>query len=166
MKPILVVGASVAGSTAANALAKAGIPVVLLERDLTWVKPCGGALPPIAFSEFDLPERLISRKVHRTLVHSPSDRVAEVIVAGLDNGGDAYVAMTRREDLDPFVRERAVANGADLIEGKLVDLEVQTDGVVAARLDDAESSSGLVEEYYLPRPDGGSTNGNTLPLTA
>ncbi|MCB0070102.1 MAG: FAD-dependent monooxygenase, partial [Caldilineaceae bacterium] len=71
MKPILVVGASVAGSTAANALAQAGIPVILLERDLTWVKPCGGALPPIAFSEFDLPERLISRKVHRTLVHSP-----------------------------------------------------------------------------------------------
>ena len=132
MKPILVVGASVAGSTAANALAQAGIPVILLERDLTWVKPCGGALPPIAFSEFDLPERLISRKVHRTLVHSPSDRVAEVVVAGLDNSGDAYVAMTRREDLDPFVRERAVANGADLIEGKLVDLDVQPDGVVAS----------------------------------
>ncbi len=30
----------------------------MLERDLSWVKPCGGALPPKAFEEFDLPQSL------------------------------------------------------------------------------------------------------------
>lgn len=129
MKPILVVGASVGGSTAANTLAKAGVPVVMLERDLSWVKPCGGALPPVAFDEFDIPQELISRKVHNAQIHSPTERLARIKVMGLHSGGDQYVAMTRREDLDPYLRQRAVDNGAELIEGKLVDLEVEADGV-------------------------------------
>ena len=79
MDEVLVVGASVGGSTAAETLARAGVPVVLLERDLARVKPCGGAVPPVAFEEFDLPQSLISRKVHRALVHSPSERTAEIL---------------------------------------------------------------------------------------
>lgn len=154
MKPILVVGASVGGSTAANTLAQAGIPVILLERDLSWVKPCGGALPPIAFTEFDLPERLISRKVHRTLVHSPSNRVAEVVVAGLDNGNDSYVAMTRREDLDPFVRARAVENGAELIEGKLLDLEIHANGVTVTYRTKADDAIHTLEAEAVIGADG------------
>ncbi|MEM9953262.1 MAG: geranylgeranyl diphosphate reductase [Chloroflexota bacterium] len=131
MKPILVVGASVGGSTAANTLAKAGIPVILLERDLSWVKPCGGALPPVAFTEFDIPQSLISRKVHKALIHSPSERLAEIEVVGLQDGRDEFVAMACREDLDPWLRNRAVQNGAQLIEGKLVDLAIDADGVSA-----------------------------------
>lgn len=131
MKPILVVGASVGGSTAANTLAQAGIPVIMLERDLSWVKPCGGALPPIAFEEFDIPQSLISRKVRKAIFHSPSSRTAEIEVAGLEKRDDSYVAMTTREELDPYLRQRAVHNGAELIEGKLVDLETTANGVTA-----------------------------------
>jgi len=36
------------GSTAAETLAKAGVPVIMLERDLARIKPCGGAVPPVA----------------------------------------------------------------------------------------------------------------------
>jgi geranylgeranyl reductase len=132
MKPILVVGASVGGATAANTLAQAGVPVILLERDLTWVKPCGGALPPIAFVEFDLPQSLISRKVYRTLIHSPSERTADVKVAGLEEKPNDYVAMACREELDPYLRQRAVRNGAELIEGSLTDLTVTAAGVTAS----------------------------------
>lgn len=129
MKPILVVGASVGGSTAANTLAEAGVPVIMLERDLSWIKPCGGALPPKAFVEFDIPQSLISRKVHKTKIHSPSERTTEIEVAGLEKRTDDYVAMACREQLDPYLRQRAVKNGAQLIEGKLLDLEVKADGV-------------------------------------
>ena len=101
MKPILVVGASVGGSTAAHTLAQAGVPVTMLEHDLSYVKPCGGALPPVAFSEFDIPESLISRKVNKTLVHSPSERLAEVEVSGMHGRDADYVAMVTREELDP-----------------------------------------------------------------
>ncbi|MEO1165211.1 MAG: FAD-dependent monooxygenase, partial [Chloroflexota bacterium] len=131
MNPILVVGASVGGSTAANTLALAGIPVVMLEKDLSWVKPCGGALPPVAFTEFDIPERLISRKVRKAWIHSPTERIVEIEVAGLQSGRDEYVAMACREELDPWLRERAVSNGAELIEGKLIALSVDDDGVTA-----------------------------------
>jgi geranylgeranyl reductase len=131
MKPILVVGASVGGSTAANTLADAGIPVVMLERDLSWVKPCGGALPPVAFEEFAIPQSLISRKVSKAVIHSPSERKAEIDVVGLEERANDYVAMVCREDLDPYLRQRAVNHGAQLIEGKLVDLSIDADGVTA-----------------------------------
>jgi len=128
-QPILVVGASVGGSTAANTLVKAGIPVILLERDLNFVKPCGGALPPVAFEEFDIPESLISRKVHKAKIYSPSGRTAEIEVTGLQERNNDYVAMATREDLDPYLRQRAVDNGATLIEGTLTNLEFDADGV-------------------------------------
>lgn len=131
MNPILVVGASVGGATAANTLATAGVPVIMLERNLAWVKPCGGALPPIAFEEFDLPQSLISRKVYRTMIFSPTGRTATVEVAGVDKSDNDYVAMACREVLDPYVRDRAVKNGAELIEGTLSDLKVDADGVTA-----------------------------------
>ncbi len=101
----------------------------MLERDLSWIKPCGGALPPKAFVEFDIPQSLISRKVHKTKIHSPSERTTEIEVAGLEKRTDDYVAMACREQLDPYLRQRAVKNGAQLIEGKLLDLEVKADGV-------------------------------------
>jgi geranylgeranyl reductase len=128
-KPIVVIGASVGGSTAANTLAQAGLPVIMLERDLNWVKPCGGALPPVAFEEFDIPESLISRKVHKATIHSPSERVAEIDVSGRQKRDNDYVAMTCREELDPFLRSRAVRSGAGLIEGKLTALSVEANGV-------------------------------------
>lgn len=131
MKPILVVGASVGGAAAANTLAQAGVPVVMLERDLSWVKPCGGALPPIAFEEFDIPESLISRKVRKAKIHSPTERTAEIEVTGLQERQNDYVAMVTREELDPYLRQQAVENGASLIEGRLVGLDVDADGVTA-----------------------------------
>ncbi len=129
MDPVLVVGASVGGATAADTLARAGVPVMMLERDTSYVKPCGGAVPPVAFAEFDLPETLISRKVHHALVHSPSERVVEIEVAGVHHSDQDYIAMCCREEFDRYIRQRAVQRGATLIEGQLVDLAFDKDGV-------------------------------------
>ncbi|ABU59791.1 geranylgeranyl diphosphate reductase [Roseiflexus castenholzii] len=129
MEPVLVVGASVGGATAADTLARAGVPVVMLERDTSYVKPCGGAVPPVAFTEFDLPETLISRKVHHALVHSPSERVVEIEVAGVHRSDQDYIAMCCREEFDCYIRQRAVQHGATLIEGQLIDLAFDKEGV-------------------------------------
>ncbi|MCS6841248.1 MAG: geranylgeranyl diphosphate reductase [Roseiflexus sp.] len=131
MDPVLVVGASVGGATAADTLARAGVPVVMLERDLSYVKPCGGAVPPVAFTEFELPETLIARKVHHALVHSPSERVVEIEVAGVHRSDQDYIAMCCREEFDRYLRQRAVQHGATLIEGQLVGLAFDKDGVTA-----------------------------------
>ena len=165
MKPVLVVGASVGGSTAANTLATAGVPVVMLERDLRWVKPCGGALPPIAFDEFDLPQSLISRKVHKTLIHSPSERTAVIEVAGIEESSNDYVAMACREDLDPFLRQRAIANGAQLIEGQLLDLNVGTSGITATYRDKNSRAKKTLEAEVVIGADGAySTTAKALGL--
>jgi geranylgeranyl diphosphate/geranylgeranyl-bacteriochlorophyllide a reductase len=167
MKPILVVGASVGGSTAANTLVQAGFPVILLERDLSWVKPCGGALPPVAFEEFDIPQDLISRKVYKAVIYSPTDRVAEIEVAGLSdrNREDEFVAMCRREDLDPYLRQRAVDNGADLIEGKLIELTVMDDGVEATYRDKATNRKETISVSAVIGADGAySTTAKLLGL--
>lgn len=165
MKPILVVGASVGGATAANTLAQANMPVVMLEKDLSWVKPCGGALPPVAFEEFEIPESLISRKVHKTLIHSPSERQVEIEVAGLQKSSKDYVAMACREDLDPYLRQRAVRNGADLIEGQLLDLEITSTGVTAAYRDKRDGQKKTLEAEAVIGADGAySTTARLLGL--
>lgn len=154
MKPILVVGASVGGATAANTLARAGVPVIMLERDLSWVKPCGGALPPKAFEEFDIPQSLISRKVYKTMIHSPSERTTEIEVAGIEKSDSDYVAMACREHLDPYLRERAVSNGAQLIEGKLLDLTVETDGVVVTYREKGDRAKKTMRVEVVIGADG------------
>lgn len=165
MKPILVVGASVGGATAANTLALAGLPVIMLERDLTWVKPCGGALPPKAFEEFDLPQSLISRKVYKTTIYSPTNRRTEIDVVGLEEGDHDYVAMACREDLDPFLRARAVANGAELIEGQLLDLSVQADGVdVTYRAKGEREKQTMKVEVVIGADGAYSTTAKALGL--
>ena len=143
MHEVLVVGASVGGATAANTLAQAGVPVVMLEKDLSRIKPCGGAVPPSVFHEFNIPQHLISRKITKALIHSPSGKRVEIDVVGLERSPEDYIAMVCREDFDGYLRQRAVTNGARLIEGTLTDLVVDTYGVTAKYRDRA---SGRIEE--------------------
>jgi len=165
MKPVLVVGASVGGSTTANTLAEAGIPVVMLERDLSWVKPCGGALPPIAFEEFDIPESLISRKVHNAEIHSPTERVTDITVRGLEDRPNSYVAMVTREEFDPFLRQRAVEHGAELIEGKLTGLDFRPDGVLATYTPKGSNKRETIDASVVIGADGAySTTAKLLGL--
>lgn len=143
----------------------AGLPVILLERDLSWVKPCGGALPPVAFTEFDLPQSLISRKVHKTVVHSPTKRMTEIEVTGVHESDRDYVAMACREDLDPYVRQRAINNGAELIEGQLLDLQVEADGVVATYRDkQSKAKKSLHAEVVIGADGAYSTTAKALGL--
>lgn len=132
---VLIVGASVGGATAATVLSTAGIETIMLERELVKPKPCGGAVPPAAFKEFDIPQHLIDRKVRNCLVASPSDQRVAFPVAGTVPSDDDYVAMVRREVFDGFLRERAQQRGATLIHGKLTGLKVHATGVEATYRD-------------------------------
>jgi geranylgeranyl diphosphate/geranylgeranyl-bacteriochlorophyllide a reductase len=155
MDEVLVVGASVGGSTAAETLAKAGVPVVMLERDLARVKPCGGAVPPVAFQEFELPQSLIARKVHHALVHSPSDRQVAIAVVGTRSASnDDYIAMCCREVFDGYLRQRAVDRGAALIEGQLLDLKIDADGVTATYRERASGTTRTLRAAAVIGADG------------
>ncbi len=128
---VLIIGASVGGATAAVTLRGLGIETVLIERELVKAKPCGGAVPPAVFHEFDLPTSLIDRKVRHCLVVSPSGQETRIEVAGTVPSDDDYVAMVRREVFDAYLRQRARERGAELVHAQLTGLTVGPRGVTA-----------------------------------
>jgi geranylgeranyl reductase len=155
MDPVVIIGASVGGSTAADTLVRAGVPVVMIERDLARVKPCGGAVPPVAFHEFDLPQHLISRKVHHALVHSPTERQVAIDVVGTGTSqDDDYIAMVCREEFDQYLRQRAVHRGASLIEGQLLGLAVDARGVDVQYRERAGNATRVLRATAVIGADG------------
>ncbi len=121
---VAVVGGGPAGSSAAEVLARAGIETFLFERKLDNAKPCGGAIPLCMVSEFGLPPEIIDRKVRKMKMISPSNYEVDIC---LDNE-DEYIGMCRREILDGFLRNRAHEKGAQLINGKVMHLEIPKNG--------------------------------------
>jgi len=60
---VLVVGGGPAGATAARFLANNGVDVILLERNLSFVKPCGGGVSISALYELGIPKTMIKKEV-------------------------------------------------------------------------------------------------------
>jgi len=109
---VLVVGGGPAGATAARQLAEAGLDVILLQKDLNYDKPCGGALPLKAFSEFNLDESLINHTVDALRLTAPSGYPADVPLR------DTPLAVVDRQTFDAHLRSLAEAAGVRLIEGR------------------------------------------------
>ncbi|MEN9224560.1 MAG: geranylgeranyl reductase [Thermostichus sp. HHBFW_bins_43] len=121
---VAVVGGGPAGASAAEVLARAGIETFLFERKLDNAKPCGGAIPLCMVSEFDLPPEIIDRKVRKMKMISPSNYEVDIYL----EKEDEYIGMCRREILDGFLRNRAHEKGAELINGKVMHLEIPKNG--------------------------------------
>ncbi|KAF8403477.1 hypothetical protein HHK36_011581 [Tetracentron sinense] len=116
-----VIGGGPAGSSAAEALAAAGIETFLIERSPAGSKPCGGAIPLCMLDEFSIPPELVDRKVTRMKIISPSNLTVDF---GKTLKSHEYIAMLRREVLDSYLRSRAQSNGANLITALFTHLEV------------------------------------------
>lgn len=134
----VVVGGGPAGATAAEALAKAGRSVLLLDR-AGRVKPCGGAVPPRLISDFAIPDDLIVARIKSARMVAPSNRK---VVMPIDGG---YVGMVDRDVFDEWLRERAAAAGAVRRSGTFVRIE---------RLE-----GGTVRVVYTPRVQGRASSG-------
>ncbi len=101
----VVVGGGPAGATAAQTLAERGHRVLMLDR-AGRIKPCGGAIPPRAIRDFDIPDHLLVAKARSARMVAPSGHKVDIPI---DNG---FVGMVDREHFDEWLRERAVARGA------------------------------------------------------
>lgn len=111
---VIVVGGGPSGSIAARTLAQAGVKVLLIDKDLRRVKPCGGATPSKSFKEFNLPVSAISREIKVVSVISPFGyRIDRQL-----NGG--YFAMVQRGEFDRSLREQAQKAGGDLAEAEFL----------------------------------------------
>lgn len=102
---VVVVGGGPAGATAAHDLARAGIKVLLLDRDGR-IKPCGGAIPPQAMIDFELPESLLVARAARARMIAPSTKHVDMPIDG------GFVGMVDRDVFDEWLRKRAAAAGA------------------------------------------------------
>ncbi len=165
MAKVLVVGSSVGGSIAANTLRDLGVDVVMLERDLNYIKPCGGAIPPRAFSDYDLPHDLIDRKVTTAVIVSPRHESEFPVLSSNPTPDTDFIAMVRREKFDRYIRDRAVRKGTQLIEGKLDTIEYGAKGIKATYKDRKTKKSYAIEADAVIGADGAySTVAKSLGL--
>lgn len=137
---VAVVGGGPAGSSTAEALAKAGIETYLFERKLDNAKPCGGAIPLCMVSEFDLPPEIVDRRVRNMKMISPSNIEVDIKLTNQEE----YIGMCRREVLDAFLRDRAAKLGANLINGTVHKLDIPNSDKEPYTLHYADHSDGSV----------------------
>jgi len=113
----LVVGGGPAGSTAARFLAKEGIDTILLERNFSFVKPCGGGIPDAAFDELVIPRNIIKKNVKSIKLVSPLNNTVDIRLEG------GFIAIVKRGEFDSLLREDAKVKGAQLIEAEFSHFE-------------------------------------------
>lgn len=123
---VVVVGGGPAGATAATDLARGGRRVLLLDR-AGRIKPCGGAIPPRAIKDFGIPDELLVARATSARMISPKDVKVDIPI---DNG---FVGLVDREQFDEWLRQRAVANGAERRTGTFEQFDRDADGTAVIR---------------------------------
>jgi len=129
----VVIGGGPSGSTAATELARAGKSVLLLDR-AGRIKPCGGAIPPRAIEDFDIPESMIVARATCARMIAPSSKIVDMPV------GNGSVGMVDRDVFDEWLRARAAIVGAERATGTFDRIDRDPDGT--ARVVWREGRSG------------------------
>ena len=139
---VLVVGGGPAGSTAARVLAQLGLETILLEKNLSFRKPCGGGVPTSIFDELDIPKGKNTRTVHHIKIISPK---GEEVVLPLTS---VQLAFIERGEFDRTLRRLASEQNAHIIEGECVGIVPGRKRVtVHAKINGSHSS--ITAEYVI-----------------
>ncbi|MBU6305433.1 MAG: geranylgeranyl diphosphate reductase [Betaproteobacteria bacterium] len=142
---VAVIGGGPAGATAADDLALKGFKVLLLDR-AGRIKPCGGAIPPRAMKDFQIPESMLVARATKARMISPTNHRVDIPI---ENG---YVGLVDRCEFDEWLRARAATHGADRRIGSFDHLEQLQDGTVRI--------------HYLGRRAAGDTDTFTASVRA
>ena len=118
---VVIVGGGPAGATAAHDLARRGRQVLLLDR-AGRIKPCGGAIPPRAIRDFELPDHLLVAKARSARMVAPSGKMVDIPIE------DGFVGLVDREEFDEWLRERAASVGAVRCSGRFEQIGRDDDG--------------------------------------
>ena len=136
---VAVIGGGPAGATAADDLARKGYKVMLLDR-AGRIKPCGGAIPPRAMKDFEIPESMLVAKITKARMISPKDNRVDIPI---ENG---YVGMVDRCEFDEWLRARAQSHGAVRRVGTYERIEHLPSGEAIVHFN-ARNSAGDVQSF-------------------
>ena len=89
MYDVVVIGGGPSGATAAEDLAREGRKVAMIDR-AGRIKPCGGAIPPRAVRDFNIPDSQIVARINTARMISPTLRQVDIPIE------DGYVGIVDR----------------------------------------------------------------------
>ncbi|MEL6750762.1 MAG: geranylgeranyl diphosphate reductase [Pseudomonadota bacterium] len=143
---VVVIGGGPSGATAACDLAAEGVNVLMLDKGGR-IKPCGGAIPPRAISDFDIPDEQICARIRSARMVAPSGKGVDMPI---ENG---FVGMVDREHFDEWLRVRAEETGATRRKGTFTTLARDAEDVqtVTYATDEGETT---VRARYVIGADG------------
>ncbi|MGR3485406.1 MAG: geranylgeranyl diphosphate reductase [Paracoccaceae bacterium] len=142
-----VVGGGPSGATAAEDLARSGRTVALLDRDGR-IKPCGGAIPPRAIRDFDIPDAQVVARIRTARMISPTGRHVDIPI---ENG---FVGMVDRGAFDEFLRTRAAEAGATRLTGTFLRVERDDAGTHVVWRDKASGEERRTATRIVVGADG------------
>jgi geranylgeranyl reductase len=117
--------------------------VALLNREGR-IKPCGGAIPPKLLREFGIGAEVLVARVRGARIISPRQRVVGMPIE------DGYVGMVDRANFDPWLRQRACADGAHQICGRFVRVErTPSEEGITLCYDGSEGPARLRARYLI-----------------
>ncbi|TQM91751.1 geranylgeranyl diphosphate reductase [Roseinatronobacter monicus] len=148
---VFIVGGGPSGATAADDLACAGKRVALLDR-AGRIKPCGGAIPPRAIADFDIPMSQVVAQITTARMISPTGRAVDIPI---ENG---YVGMVDREHFDEFLRDRAEGNGATRLTGTFLRIERDVQGTHVIWRDKTSGEERRTQTQLVIGADGARSN--------
>lgn len=143
---VVVVGGGPAGSTSAKLLAQYGIEVILLERDPSFKKPCGGGIPFGAFKELNISESAVQKEIKHIRIVSPTGRSLDIQL------GNKGIFIVERGKFDEVLRKEAERYGAHLIEGSFISFDIEKKGYrIRAKL---KKEDTVIYSKYIIAADG------------
>lgn len=148
---VVVVGGGPSGATAAMDLALAGKKVAMIDR-AGRIKPCGGAIPPRAIKDFDIPDHMVVAKINTARMVSPTQRAVDIPIEG------GFVGMVDREDFDEFLRVRAANAGAERHTGTYLRIERDEAGSHVIYRDKATKEEISLTTKLIIGADGARSN--------
>ncbi len=120
----VIIGGGPSGANAARSLAESGEDVILIEKDFSFEKPCGGGLFIRAFDEFNIPKSLIKKRVDTIDIVSPTLEKVSVDIS------DFPLGVVYRQEFDHTLRQLAEASGAKVIEAKMDTITTQAESII------------------------------------
>lgn len=141
MYDVIISGAGPAGSKCAEAVAKSGFKVALIEKDTTWRKPCGGAIHSRVFKYFPQLRKMNFKEIKAiTLYSADYHRFTSKWMDPMN-----YSINVDRLEFDKHLRNFALDAGAEIFDKNLsYDFIIKNNRRVGIK---TKSGSGT-KEYY------------------